>query len=140
MEPVPDLDSAIGALLKRVDPQETMIVVDSYHVSCASDREALDPTAEYAGMVLYALDGKTDWILSGRHCQSGYIYFRKTRDISGYSSSTGQVTMKHSSRYHKGCNHTRSSCCTSASHSVCADVQNTWRSVKMWGNSCHLHQ
>ena len=43
------------------------------------------------GIVLYAYDGKSEWILNNVHCKSGYIILKKTKNIIDIQSNYGQV-------------------------------------------------
>lgn len=90
-----NLNARIGGLVRHPhggeNNEDNFIVMESYKVSCESEWGELDPLEDYVGMVLYSLNGETDWHLNGRHCKSGYIYFRKTSDINSYQSEHGQV-------------------------------------------------
>ena len=48
------------------------IPVTTLHLSCASD--VYDGTSRsYAGVILYAHNGQTEWTLNGKRCKTGYI-------------------------------------------------------------------
>ena len=58
---------------------EPDIPVNTLHLSCSSDAYRRDDP-NYAGFILYAYNGKTDWRLNGINCQTGYIVIRSTRE------------------------------------------------------------
>jgi len=59
--------------------EENAIVVNCFHVSCASDE--FDKDESYTGVVLYSCDGKSEWNLGGRKCKSGYIILKKGKNL-----------------------------------------------------------
>ena len=75
---------------------DTNITVSTAHLSCSSDVYRGDNDHKYAGFILYAYDGKTDWRLNGIHCKTGYIVIRNTDNggpVDRYrqGSSGGQI-------------------------------------------------
>ena len=52
------------------------IQFESFRLCCSSD--VYFPNSDYAGIVLYACQGKTDWRLNNRHCKSGYTIILDT--------------------------------------------------------------
>ena len=52
------------------------IQFESFRLCCSSD--VYFPNSDYAGIVLYAYRGKTDWRLNNRHCKSGYTIILDT--------------------------------------------------------------
>jgi hypothetical protein len=97
-----DVDARAGVLLKYVASDRLdrhhHIILDSYNISCSSTRGQLDPTEDYVGMVLYSKDSATSWECNGVRVKSGYIYFRKTREIEHLSSTHGQVRAPQAAR------------------------------------------
>ena len=59
--------------------EDTYFKIKSYHVSCQSYRpKSYDCTENLGGIVLYAVDGETDWKKNGVHCKTGYIILKQT--------------------------------------------------------------
>lgn len=79
---------APGPLFGYKAPLEK-IPVKSMHLSCKSDE--FNGNEDYVGMVLYMHDGKTRWKLNRIRCQTGYVYFKKTRNIDKVKSELGIV-------------------------------------------------
>lgn len=68
------------------------ISVTTVHLSCSS--HVYQPDHDYAGFILYAHKGKTDWTLNGVHCKSGYIVVQdsNSEDVKRYiGKAEGQI-------------------------------------------------
>jgi ubiquitin-large subunit ribosomal protein L40e len=64
------------------------------HFSCKSEPVQPGSLHNYAGMVLWAYDGQSDWRINNVHCKSGYVYIRRTHgsgSIESEKSACGQV-------------------------------------------------
>jgi len=84
------------AVVNRQDPCDK-IVVDTYHVSCQSDK--VNFSDQYAGIVLYSKDGATQWKCGGVKCRSGYIYITNSAGLmQQFPNETGMV---HGAAYKK---------------------------------------
>ena len=56
------------------------IQFESYRLCCLSDVSF--PNSDYAGIVLYAYKGNTDWRLNNPHCKSGYTIILDTYKLN----------------------------------------------------------
>jgi hypothetical protein len=63
----------------------SVIIVDSLHVSCFSGPRA--PLRGYFGVVLYTVNGQSQWVLGGRRCRSGYIVVKSSDWINRQTPS-----------------------------------------------------
>merc|ERR1719410_1233446 len=72
-------DDTKGNKINTYKKDANSIAINSYHVSCQSDKPVKGTNA--AGIVLYQKDGKTDWYCNGVHCQTGYIIIKNTPKI-----------------------------------------------------------
>lgn len=52
----------------------------TFHVSRRSC-ELADPSQNYEGIVLWAFKGKSEWILNGVKCRTGFIYLKDSRSL-----------------------------------------------------------
>lgn len=91
-ERVDGRDVVTGLRINPTAPTLPTFTFESVHLSCASDVYK-GKEHSYAGFLLYAQDGKTDWRMNGRHCKSGYIVIQDTSrpDVKRQPSKVGIV-------------------------------------------------
>ncbi|CAF1095028.1 unnamed protein product [Didymodactylos carnosus] len=71
------------------NPQKPTIKIESVHLSCLSDIYQSDK--DIVGMIVYSYNGQSDFRLNGKHCTTGYILIKETKNIQHTHSNQGQV-------------------------------------------------
>lgn len=75
--------------IEGINQYKPNIRIDSIHVSCKSDIH--DPTKDQVGLIIYSYKDKTDFYLNDKHCRSGYILIKNTKNLENIHSTKGQV-------------------------------------------------
>merc|ERR1712215_32274 len=70
------------------------ISVKTIHVSCQSDRFQEDK--DFIGIILYQVDGKTQWTKNNIRCKTGYVYFVRSDKLESMPGDT-----MHGKAYHR---------------------------------------
>ena len=78
-----NLDEEEECFVVRSTNLDVPIRFKSFRLSCRS--HVYTPDCNYAGIVLYAYEGQTEWWLNGQHCKSGYTIILDTEILEELS-------------------------------------------------------
>ena len=67
---------------------EEDIHVQTFHVSCKSDKVEETKVHNYIGFILYKYENQTKWELNGVRCRSGYIYITNSASLQNCPTRT----------------------------------------------------
>jgi len=66
-------------IVDRVSTNDSQIVMNNFHVASCSDKHT--PKDDFIGIVVYSFDGKLEWTLNGCKYKSGYIVYKKIKNL-----------------------------------------------------------
>lgn len=75
------------------------VTTKTLHFSCKSETVQPGSLHNYAGMVLWAYDGQSDWRINNVHCKSGYVYIRRTHGSGSIESEVSKCGQVHGKLY-----------------------------------------
>ena len=75
--------------LAFVSMKDEILRVSGLHVSCASERH--EKGEQMVGMALWTYEGRDQWEVNGRRCQSGYVVVRRFDSIAKVESGSNQA-------------------------------------------------